>query len=271
MRTTFQLRLPLAAALILGLLTPTAAEAARLTEVSRHEVHLENGEPVEPAPGPRRVTAAATGSGSASQTNVFAIATPVGATAPEQGAQTSNAEVLFLIEPEAGEAVGDCVLVDYSFTASGSVTVTGGADAQIGIGGFGPTAEVDPVAVSFGGPTQITLNPGPDEVVQLASGPVTADPGDPAISVVEEGSFLARIGDEVRLDLASATAWSVPPGDQANGTTEAVLAAEVREGLVACPAPPLTEIPTLDEWGLGGLALLLAGAGFLVLARRRLH
>lgn len=270
MRPTFQLRLPLAAALSLGLLATTAAEAARLTEVSRHEVRQENGEPVEPAPGPRRVTAAATGAGSIGHSADFAVPPPPPAAAPEEGTQTLDSQVVFLIEPEAGESIGDCVMVDFSFVATAIVTATGDADARVGFGGFGATSGTDPVGITFGGPTQITLNPGPEEVVQLASGPVTASPGDPSIALVEEGSFLARIGDEVQLNLASATAWNVPPGDEASGTTEAALEAEVREGIVACPASPITEIPTLDQWGLGGLALLLAGAGFLVLARRRL-
>lgn len=90
----------------------------------------------------------------------------------------------------------------------------------------------------------------------------------------DHGTFRATPGEPVNLDIASVVG-------QANvmfrfhyydpNTADFDWYAQVDNVVVTATAgsgPPPVEVPTLSEVGLGGLALLLAGAGFLVLRRQ---
>lgn len=257
--TTFALLLAMAVPF-----TPVVL-AAELQEVARTELNRVDGEP-KPPPVESLLLDKATGVIIIGQNHSLNFHPEPTAPEPEQGTTLSEIQVVFEVLPEEGEDVGECVIVDYFFGGTSSLVATGAAEGRLGIGGSTGTATANPLAISFAGPSRIVQEPGVGQVVIFSFGPQVRGTEDPDFDVSEEDSFVARIGDQVQVELTTATAADVPPGDTLTGQLSVEIGAVVQEGLVPCPVN-LVEVPVNDAWSLGALTLLLAAGGALLVRR----
>jgi len=146
----------------------------------------------------------------------------------------------FLVEPDAGEQVGDCVLLNYTYEGSASAVLTSGtAAAEAASGGLGPMASASydvrrdqvEAAASVSEPTLIILDPDGTATRLFSGGPITVQVNDPPVALEESNSIKLVIGDTIDLLTASAVALAALPEAVAESEASAIL----RVSLSPCP------------------------------------
>ncbi len=253
------------------------ASAAHLKVISRKVIEFKNGKRVVPGSQPSG-TAGLRSMGASELRSAPKPATgqmsdyfsSIGAPAPPAGGPGQTDTFLFSdtpdvkIVPDAGEADGQCALVDFSYSTHAHVEATGGALAQLAIGGLGGSAAATltplTATASVNGPASIVLNPSGSATTEFSHGPLTLNPGDPDQAYSHSGTFSAKIGDTFRVTNTGVYAWAVPAGDTLNFEMDASFEAAARSCSVV-------QIPALNLWGLLALTLLLAGGGLLLTRR----
>jgi hypothetical protein len=177
-----------------------------------------------------------------------------------------------------------------TFNVDASFTGTNVQDGRLFRDGIGSTCANKPYPGNFGAGTPMNFetftypNPSPDPACVL----INFDPNSGATPCATDAHLSAYAGSYNPLDQATNFLGDVGSSDTlpfmvtVPGATDLVLLANNNTGQVTCDfsfeligvpcalgpePPPVVEVPTLGQWGLGALAGLLAIAGFLAMRR----
>jgi len=241
-------RVVLAGVLLAGLVWGGGAEAAKLRRVGGHtsEVSI----PERPPQATAQVVPAGMGAATAVSVSLT-ITSP-----PDCNAASAQSTSEYLIEPDPGEQVGDCVLVRYCWDFSASISTTGPAITALAGFGYTPSLACDPLVASCADPATIVVNPAGAATtiysrapINLASAPATAS--DQGCSY-----FTAVIGDTIRVGTAAAAGVE---GTEAGSSGEASASASIDLELQRCAAG----VPAAGQAGLVLLAVLLGVVAIL--------
>jgi hypothetical protein len=165
----------------------------------------------------------------------------------------------FQIKPDAGEQIGDCVTLLYNRTLIGSVTASGTATSQAGVGGqYDP--EIFP-QIAFTSPSQILVN----GIRIFIYGPkVISAPPDDSFNDTSSGSITVLIGDTIRME--SGPGFAVFGSLSSIGSGEAKASARLEISVGPCPPPP---VPALSDGGVLVFAFILLTTTLYLLRKRK--
>jgi len=186
---------------------------------------------------------------------------------------TSGTPFTTTIDPDGTENVGDPVTINYCYSATGSTTTPG--PPYVAIAGIGDPSSFSvaclpqpPTYTAPTGPATLILNPGPGQSTLISYGPQVLT-GNQTISVLNQcGTIQARIGDTLQgnggvfallYDTRGFPAGNAGPGVSAS--IDLVFQANIASSV---------SVPTLTEWGMLVLALVLGIGSVYHLRRGRL-
>jgi hypothetical protein len=171
------------------------------------------------------------------------------------------------IDPEGSEQIGDEALVCATWQGSVQTEITGSATAAAASGGGSITTNPIPAGASTGDAFVVIRRSGSsDASVNLASVASIAPPGDTE-SLEQAVTLQTQVGDELGFGISIALAAST------EGFGDSSASASARSGISVelgpCeddsggppPGPP-APVPTLSEWSLIVLVMLLAAIGY---------
>ena len=177
------------------------------------------------------------------------------------------------IDPDGTENIGDPVTINYCYSATGSTTTPGPPYVAIaGVGGTSSfTVSCLPQPPAYTAPTNpatLILNPGPGQTTIISYGPQVIT-GNQTVSVLNQcGTIQAHIGDTLQGDggifALLYDTRGFPAGDAGQGVS-ASMNFTFDASIVSSAAP--TSVPTLTEWGMLALAVVL-GIGSVYSLRR---
>lgn len=264
---TLKIQAPMACfflTLIVGLTSPAGdVQAARLVLLEGGSLTMQDGRIIE---NPERHFSRAT------PDEIFSAMSFSCSTEVQEGEEPSAFDCQgiqigqFLIEPEAGEAIGDPVCYSYEIILDVETAASESGSASVGAGG------ADDIVVTFDvGPaeTSVDMTEGLLEVSDLGTvasyGPIYSSNG--GIQDLNlNGYFLTAIGQEINFGAGIAGAVASDAPGQAMiqaGHSLQILEQELR----ACSPPPALAVPANHAGWLVTLILMLALAGSLPLRR----
>ncbi|MCU0600303.1 MAG: IPTL-CTERM sorting domain-containing protein [Desulfobacterales bacterium] len=178
------------------------------------------------------------------------------------------------IDADGSEQIGDPVTIHYCY----SVTVTTTSineDRYIAIAGVGDSSSFSesclpypPAYIPSSGPATLVLNPGPSQNTIISYGPQVVE-GNANVSVIDQcGTFSAHIGDTLQGD---AGAFLLLYDNESQTNPDSGGSASIIFNFFAeIESNSNTSVPTMTEWGIIILSLLLAGSAIWMIKRRRI-
>ncbi len=183
-----------------------------------------------------------------------------------------------IVDPDAGENVGDPVTIRYCYSASGSTTTPGapyvaiagiGDSSSFDVGCLDNLNQPDPHYTPPTNPATLILNPGPGQTTIVSYGPQVLTGNETASVPNQCHTLQAYIGDAFRGDFGVFALLydtrGYPGGNAGQGVT-ASIDFTFSADILSSNAP--VSVPALNQWGTVILGLLL-GAGSLYYLKRR--
>jgi len=180
------------------------------------------------------------------------------------------------IDPDGTENIGDPVTINYCYSATGSTTTPG--PPYVAIAGVGDSSSLSvsclpqpPAYTAPSNPATLILNPGPGQTTIISYGPQVLT-GNQTVSVLNQcGTIYAHIGDTLQGDGGIFALLYDTRGFPAGNAGEGVSASmdfTFNASIVSSTATP--SVPTLTEWGMLVLAVVLGIGSVYYLRRGRL-
>jgi hypothetical protein len=187
-----------------------------------------------------------------------------------------RATAVTTIDPDGAENIGDPVTINYCFSGTGGTTTPG--DPYVAIAGIGDASSFDvaclpqpPTYTAPSNPATLILNPGAGQTT-IISYPARVLTGNETVSVLNQcGTIQAHIGDTLRWDAGVFALLYDKRGFPAGNAGQGVSASinfTFNANIISSGLP--VSVPTLTEWGIVVLAVVLGIRSVYYLRRRRL-